>query len=524
MRTTAILFCPLVLALAVSGCGRATETADVKLAGVGLNPDEIGPSPERFGGFVEYMWVNLAGGALPLGTLGLLSYDEAGPNMVGFEPPYAMVNGTAFIMETNAADPDALFGSFTTPPAVVGACQTVFEPNSYLSSLADVGTAIRFANADETVAFDLGRRPLVYPPKPQDVFSYYSELASWRQNSRTYKAIGPETTSSPATMVDAVLQTANFKHGEQVYMSFPGGLPPKDANVGAIPVPLAPSDATALTLPNRTSAAILAWNGPVFDQYGVGQSTGASAACLQYAAGSSAPTGVADCLTLAALPTDGEGATGQVYTGPWDTDDGQVSFTWVSPGPTAVDGETLGLSVRFLGAVERDFEYMVVGQTQVKDADGNVVGTRDLLACDSTEDVEWVFDTALEISEDVSEEHAGEYIPSLRGDPTHTVAEVSCNVGESPSALVDEGGEPVVDANGAPIYVSTFTLTNDMVEQALSYALEHNAQGAIFYLSRTTSRTVDTPPVRDRYGQKRDIAEVKVVSRSIEVGRFWFEN
>jgi hypothetical protein len=189
-----------------------------------------------------------------------------------------------------------------------------------------------------------------------------------------------------------------------------------------------------------------------------------------------------------------------------------------------VEGELLGISVRFLGAVDREFEYMVVGQTQVKDDDGNVLATRELLACDDPDDVEWVFDPLLEVSEDVSPDHAGEYIPSLRGDPTHTVAELTCNIGESPTPLLDDSGAAVVDDAGDPLYVSSFTLTTDMVQSARDYALEHGAEGVVFYLSRTTRTTVDTPPVRDRYGQKRDISDVKVVSRSIEVGRFWFGN
>jgi hypothetical protein len=33
---------------------------------------------------------------------------------------------------------------------------------------------------------------------------------------------------------------------------------------------------------------------------------------------------------------------------------------------------------------------------------------------------------------------------------------------------------------------------------------------------------IDTPPVRDRFGQKRDISDVRVLTRSVELGRFWF--
>jgi len=41
-------------------------------------------------------------------------------------------------------------------------------------------------------------------------------------------------------------------------------------------------------------------------------------------------------------------------------------------------------------------------------------------------------------------------------------------------------------------------------------------------VSRSTEAEIQAPPVRDRYGKRHDNSPVKVVSRSIQVGRFWY--
>ena len=82
-----------------AGCGRAVETSDVKLVGVGNNPDEIGPAPTPYGGLVEYNHVDFSGGALPLGAMGLSSYTEAGPSILNMEPPYGAVFGLSYIFD-----------------------------------------------------------------------------------------------------------------------------------------------------------------------------------------------------------------------------------------------------------------------------------------------------------------------------------------------------------------------------------------------------------------------------------------
>ena len=55
----------LSLLVLATGCGRDAADADVKSVSVGLNPEEIGPSPTPYGGVVEYNHVNFGGAGLP---------------------------------------------------------------------------------------------------------------------------------------------------------------------------------------------------------------------------------------------------------------------------------------------------------------------------------------------------------------------------------------------------------------------------------------------------------------------------
>ncbi|MDP6934457.1 MAG: hypothetical protein QGG40_16145, partial [Myxococcota bacterium] len=259
----------MVSALTLVACGRETAPADVKMAGVGLNPEEIASAPTPHGGFVEYDWLDFAGANLPLASLGLTAFDPAGPGLSLFNPPYAMVYGLGFLFGEDMDSPDALLGTFAAPPEIEGTCQTVYEPTSYLSSIVDAGGAIDFASVSDDSSFQMGRYPEIYPPDPQDVFSYYFGLETWRVKAQTRWALGAEAGDDPAQMVTEVVQESNFVHGGEVEMSFPGGIPPLEANVGSIPVPLsAAQESVSLTLPTRTAGLMLEWDGPTYDEWG----------------------------------------------------------------------------------------------------------------------------------------------------------------------------------------------------------------------------------------------------------------
>ena len=49
-------------ALVLVSCGRPAEDVPMKHAGVGLNPDEIGPLPEERGGLIEVDHIDYSSG------------------------------------------------------------------------------------------------------------------------------------------------------------------------------------------------------------------------------------------------------------------------------------------------------------------------------------------------------------------------------------------------------------------------------------------------------------------------------
>ena len=541
----------LVATLAL-GCGLPATESDVKMAGVGLNPDDIGAIPDMQGGLIEYNLIDFVGAQLPLGLVGLVSYEQVGPD-VNFRPPYKMVMGQGFVFQDDTIAPDATMGTLPKPPAAEGVCQTRFEPRSYLSGLADVGNAITFSTEDGTGGWTVGRRPFVYPPDMRDVVTYYMELDSWKPEPRMRKAAPDGAGADPTAMVDIVHTPANFPEGEVVTVDFPGGIPPLEAGMGSIPLPLSAAGGNrAVQLPNSPKGVRLGWNGPRYDRYGRlidsaaaqtgGSDTGSApiegnSTCLQYLPHNVSPATASDCLELEDPPRSPEDfialglsypdreLNGQMYTGPWDTDDQKVTFEWI---PEEEDtGEILTLTVRFLGPVDREDENMVtsavygtspapLAQDSWDDAiasgdvpDGTPLpdGRRAALACDEPYEMgepAVIRDSEVEIEWPLEANYTyedGSLVPSLQGDPGHNLAEVSCRLDES---------------------AGQFVLDQAILEQAMDYAALHGAQGAVFFLTRSTETNVQAPPVRDRYGKRHDTSPIKVVSRSIQVGRFWF--
>jgi hypothetical protein len=581
----------------VIGCGLPATESDVKMAGVGLDPDSIGAIPTMHGGLVEYAVYDFAGGGLPLGMLGLTSYDEVGPVFASFKPPYRMVHGLGFVFQDDVMDPEALFGTLPPPPGVAGFCQTRYEPRSYISNVVDVGTRITFASEDGESGFSMGRRPFLYPPDMRDVITYYLEIDPWRGTPKMGPARLSSDDNDPGDLVNDVLLPANFPEGRLVSMTFPGGIPPREASIASIPVPLAAARSnTDVRLPHMPQGVRMTWGGPVYSGMGVilpsigdereidvadadgavetqqqiydgvtwveipddeasdvakkdfqeieariQEMQGSYSTCLQYLSHEQVPAEVEDCLELARPPSnraelDARNWThlstgqleGQIYTAPWENDG--LTFEW-QPIETGED-EIVTLTVRFLGPVERDNENMVEAVVQMSPDDDVVKeelevwweelednelvpsgaqvpqGRRPALACDDDyvlDDPPILRDTDVEVEwplESTLTDYRGDPVPSLQGDPGHTVAEVVCRLDESAGA---------------------FVLTQDVLEDAYAYAQMRGAEGSVFYFSRATSHSIKTPPVRDAYGHKHEISSLKVVSRAVQMGRFWYE-
>ena len=507
------LFGLLALSLALPACGRDAEPTPVKFAGVGLNPDDIGPYPVNYGGMVEYDWVDFAGANLPLGLIGLVSYDGVGPDMIGFKPPYALINGTGFIFETDTPMPDTLFGNFGVAPSQLGSCYTSYEPTSYLSSIANVGDAITFDSNESDASFAIGRRPNLYGPHVDTIFPYYSELSPWVPVAATHFVV-PDGATQLADLTEEVLFPVNYGFGEEHRMSFPGNIPQEEATFGSIPMPLAAAGGDqTIRLPNRPQGVQMSWKGPVYGAHGELLADGSTdwSTCLRFRAEETSPVSPEDCLVATDPKSDEYTFDGQMYTGPWETSDG-VTLDWI-PSDSGVD-ENIIIAVRFLGPVDENNEYMVEGVIPVAsdktsdkawgdDIDDGLIpqgtdiaqGYREQLPCDDDEEVEWIFDRTLK-------DHEGNYVPSLQGDPNYNLAEVVCSV---------------PDSDG------TFTITEEMVADALTYARSKGGGGAIFYFDRATYTEIQSPPVRDRYGNKRVISPIRVVANAAQIGRFWYE-
>ncbi len=483
----------LLALLTLLSCGREISETGVKLVGVGSHPDEIGPEPDYYGGYIEYDYVHFAGGGLSLGGLGLVLYDEVGIGLNGFVPPYAAIYGLAFVFDEQVPAPDAHHGNIGVGPDVTDrdACWTNYEPFSYLmASTVEMGDHLSFSNDDGSVEFELGRNPQIYPPDAQDVFVYYIEVQA--HHAEPLDAWLPDQSGTQ------VLRPANWRHGETMQLSYPGGIPPREAPVSSIPLPSSSQDPQSITLPTQTSGLALSWNGPTYTSAGAVGDPAEYGTCVRYLGEPTTDFDAGTCAEPMDIPMDLEEYPGQIYTGPWDASDGSVTFNWeAGDNPD----EVVTLNVRFLGPVDRQEDSFVIAQVAVDEStiedewsSGEPIpqGYRDALACDDPDDVVWNFDPTYETSD-------GGLVTALQGDPSKNLAEVSCR-------LMDDG---------------EFTLTNEHLQRALQYASTKDAEGAVFYFSRSTDLDATVPPVKDQGNMKRDIGEVKVRAHTVEMGRFW---
>jgi hypothetical protein len=505
----------LLLTLGVWACAPGYDDVSTKLVGVGYDPEEIGPSPTPYGGVVEYSWVNFAGGGLSLALMGLGSFDEVGPNYGGYTPPYAAVYGFSYVFDSKLSSADSLAGVTSVPPEVEDSCYTTFDAGGPMGSFktVDIGSwmDISTPDADRTGGFKLDRYPGDYPANPQDVFAYYIGFDYWQRDPVYAKVASADGNRDIDSLESELVRRDNFPFGQEVEFRFPGAITDMTMPVASLPRPSSSVDGgnTRYTLPNEIGGVMMEWQGPIYDRWGNVLDDAADKqpqkTCLTFAPPEAGePVDPTDC--IAADHPNAASFEAQVYTGPWDTEDG-VTFRW-DPGDNP--DEIVSLAVRFLGPVDRDdpnYKEEIVYVTPDGGAErlwedaqeaGDVPldatiedGRRAPLAC---EEGEWVFD-------DANEDHDGDLAPHLRGDPFHNVAEVTCR-------LADDG---------------EFTLTQARLEEALAYAQRNNAEGAIFYFARSTEVAAKVPAAKDQYDQRLDISPVKVTSRAIDIGRFWFE-
>jgi len=472
--------------LLLASCGRAVTDADVRPVGVGSDPDEIGPAPKALGGVVGYDHVEMAGGALALAHMGLGSFDEVGPGMIGFAPPYSAVIGFSYLFDQKLSAAATLTFTAPAPPATPDTCYTVFEPEGPIGSFntVDVGDAMKFTAVDGSAEFTMGRVPYDLPPNTKNLFVYYSSVEPTFSLDHQHLVPNPDDPTNPAAMVEETWKKPNFPFGTEMVYSFQGGFSRFDEPIASIPLPSASVDGGSphITLPGQVGSVMMSWNGPQYDETGADLGDGDHAACLQFYGEGQAVSGLADCDVPYPTPTDAgsyDSFPGQIYTGPWETSSG-VRFQWNAG---SADDE-VALAVRFMAPVEPDDPDF---QTPQMSSGSDY---RPATQCEQ-KNAEMRFDQSLL-------DDSGQLLPTLQGDPQSRMVEVSCR-------LADDGD---------------FTLDNAMLSEAMRYIGNHPAGGAVFFFSRGTRIEGTVPPAKDQYDQLHEITPIGISARDVKIGRF----
>jgi hypothetical protein len=199
--------------LLITGCTRPTADYPVQVHADGTSLEDIQSSPTAMGGLIEYSRTRLFGSNLGLGMTGLY----------GDQP---RADGDQFILGTASfsypADPsyDNVSALVTLGPPKVDSCHIVMGPRSSPGSVeyVDVGDTVRLKGGSLDVR--LARDPVIYP-RPAGK-AWYVEYGAKLEPVLTDYSNGNDNWRSEATLS----------------VTFPGGLPPQYATVGAIPFPL----------------------------------------------------------------------------------------------------------------------------------------------------------------------------------------------------------------------------------------------------------------------------------------------
>jgi len=476
----------ILAVLALTACNRDVTEADVKMVGVGYDPDEIGPAPTPLGGIVEYDHVDFASAGLSLGLMGLMGTDAVGPLMADFAPPYQGIFGFSYVFDQKLSAAGSLVSIGSAPPQFEETCYTAFDPQGPIGSFTtvDVGDKMRFDSNQSDAGFVLSRLPADYPPDPRDMFIYYIGFQYYTPTSLTHLVPDSSAPDDPLQMTPHTYRRANFPFGELVTFTFPGGFSRMDQPVASIP---RPSGEINFRMPDEIGGVLLEWNGPRYDANGTILSTGAQKRCFEFYEGREDDPEMAReaCDTLLETPTDYDSYNsfvGQMYTAPWDTSDGTVKLVWEPKGHAAL----VTLTVRFMKAFDREDPQYAYEAVQMPNGE-----YRPAQPC---EDGEFIYD-------EEQYEPGGELLSSLRGDPFDQSINVVC--------LLEDDGE--------------YELKSDVFARALAHAEEREMGGVVFFLSRGVMHDVEVPPAKDRWDQRHDISPVRILAQSVRIGRFWWE-
>ena len=207
------VFGNMVLLFGLLSCSRPSAVYDVGILGEGSTIADVQSPPQEKSGLVGICRYRIFGSELGLGFTGMYADipDSSGTSFVMGQGIFAYPPDESF---------DRISTMITTGPTKMDSCMKIVSSRVEPSSVEyiDVGDAIVLQNEDIFVS--LPREPKTYPrPAGESWFVGYGyELLPVLENY-THKS---DTWS---------------EEPQDVQLSFMGGLPPKEATVGAIPFP-----------------------------------------------------------------------------------------------------------------------------------------------------------------------------------------------------------------------------------------------------------------------------------------------
>lgn len=508
--------------LVVTACGRDVAPDEVKLVGVGFDPEEIGPAPTAYGGVVEYNHIDFAGGGVPFGVMGIGGNLEVTSDLAGHAPPYEGLFGFSYIFDTKLSAGDTFNQNIGVPPAAEDSCYTVISPRGPIGTFTtvDVGDYQEFVLRSEFDArqpgermpqplLRLGRDPRDFPPRLSDLSVYYIGFTQRFPSDVVRRTYQPTIESQDPNTLDATgtyRRSDNFPFGEEVVWNYPGGLTTVKREIGSLPLPATATEPAVLPLPNEIGPVSLSWQGPrytyltVDDVWVQASEDAPHTRCFEFFEDAHGAVGSwEDCAADAAgsYPStilEYRNFKGQLYTGPWETTDGEgVTFEW----EPATEGspDYVMLSLRWMERLRPD---PIENRTRVVPVGGG--DFRSATTCELWDDEvsEWQSTDPVEQGEDFGTDLAAATEPFSR------LVEVVC-------LLADDG---------------EYTLTTEPLQQALAYAASRDDEvgGVLFMLARGTEIEAEVPAVKDQFDFRRDITPVRVASHTIRAGRFhWNE-
>jgi len=533
----------LLVLLLVPGCARDTSDAGVKPVGVGYEPGDLFPAPERRGGVVDMTLVQTRGTNLDFGVTGF--FGSAGAFTDTSSDPFDALLSFSYFFAPAIVAADEL--SLLTPkgPDLADACFVRTPGRGPLGSFrtVDVGEEMLFTNADEDPAlrseFVMTRDPSDYPLNTSSVFIYYVGTAPHR--------------------VDDPILPDNWPFSQDVELQFEGALPPENAPVASIPLPsdaaderagkeagnpvvFTPDDLTGVKVSNRVGdeGTEAGCSNPNFLTQESCEEAG-----HEWDGGTSSHS--PEALTMrfepgVGLPDPREG-------------DGVLHVSWDAP-TTEDAGTDVTISVVLLAHAEGSETTNGVGQS---------VGCipAEAMAVETTRDDAWFIeynarkqtwcDADFEPDPDLGNDEFGLDLEGadtckngIDDDGEGTCDETGCLAADgvtwlppdpscarhsyqtaycgSDNLCYTEGGDRTADGHMAELICTAaddgdFVVTSDLIAE-LTALSDLPVAGAILKVVRSSEELIQVPMVRDQVGNEENINPVRLRASQMQFGRF----